>query len=114
MKTIAFANRYGSASFASLSETLPISQISSKTLIIPASACFSLEAAEQLALILEGTLTQISMVPDTRLFYLVVHESASTGWLANPVQIKYASSTPACELIEREARIANGPARYLF
>ena len=96
------SSKHGRITLSRFTDTHNVGAISSRTLPI-SSVCFSVEIAEQIAVIISGIPgIQISMCPLTNLFYIIVHESESTGWVASLDSIVFTNSLPAQEVIQQE------------
>lgn len=95
-------SQHGSSTVSRFTPVLPVSTISARRLELD-PVCFSTEIAEQIALITEESRTQIALNPISNLFYLIVHDSASTGWVASIDDIQYTTPISAREAIEQAA-----------
>lgn len=97
MNSIVYKNRYGSIRLTPVSDYMPVRSISSK--ILPQGAAFSIETAEQIALITENRNIQISFIPDNmRVCYVLHHNSTSVAAICQ-VSIEFTSPvSPQAEI----------------
>lgn len=94
MKT--FSNKYGVLSIEQVGQTRPVSQIHIKN--IPEELQFSLERAEQMALITENRKVQFLFDKTLNRVAMVYHESSSTCWVAKVTMLRYAGPNAQKEL----------------
>ncbi len=98
---IRFENKYGSIEAELCSDYVPISSIHSRNL--QDEVFFDVGTAEKVALILESERTQISCAwPDLERFYVIHHDSASTGAVMRITAMEYAGGN-ARQIIKDQA-----------
>lgn len=94
--TIKYKNNYGQLELELVSEYIPVSTIKGSN--ISDSLKFSLETAEQIALITENRKIQICIPLDWKV-YVIIHNSPSTAAIAKIKSLDFiADITPAEEL----------------
>lgn len=106
MASITFTNRYGFLTLETTGEFMPVSSIVGAEL--PDQVKFTLETAEEVALISENKGIQICFeMPLTGKAYVLVHKTQSTAAVAKIKRLRYTASDPACGELERRNREAN-------
>ena len=95
-----YTNQYGHLVLEPVTDIMPISQIRA----IP-EHMFDINTAEQIATITENRGIQISFVNwegnnEDKLFYVILHDSPSTGAVARVKEIDYRLNIPARDVIE--------------
>ena len=101
MKNINFNNKYGSAELEVVGEYVPVCGLHSRD--VPAEFKFSLDTAEQLALITENRRIQIIFeYPSMKRAFLIVHKSASIAAVARIVNLDFFSGVDAAKVLKED------------
>jgi hypothetical protein len=102
MNTITFANKYGQVELKPVTAYMPVNQINSK--MLPSGCTFSIDTAEQIALITDNKHLQMSFIPgNMRVCYIMHHDSASVAAVCEVSSLIFVG-TNATEEIARLAK----------
>lgn len=103
MNTINFSNKYGTLQLKPVSDYMPVRDISHK--IVPIGCAFTIATAEQIALITENRMIQVSMIPNNiRVCYVIHHSSTSIAAICEIVSINFTWPIDAQTEIERSVK----------
>ena len=107
MITTHFSNKYGSVTFALVTEVLPLRTIYGSNL--DPGIMFDIETAEKIALITDNHRIQLSPYKgkDGYRLYVVLHDSPSTVAVARIETLNYTGGNPAQEI--QDARRYDSP-----